>query len=203
MKKLVARAALASTMLLSAGALAQDIHHDHDHDHDVVVEIPDMQVEDLETATLERAILLLSGYHGIPERAEFEDALPDAKDVLFAIAQDEDAFPLHRNRAIAALSYWPEADVEAFYRELLLDEATPEMTVHRVIGLMGAAFGEEVIADIAPFLDNADVQYRLSAVHALSQIGTDNALQLLNDSLQIEQSPVVLERIQDATMSFR
>lgn len=151
--------------------------------------VPD--ADEIATATL-----LLSGYHGIPSAEEFEAALDDPRAVLSVIATDPGASPIHRDRAIGALAYWPNDALRVFYEELLAAPDTPEMVRHRVIGHLAVAFGDAAIETIAPYLDDTDVQFRMTAVHALGQIGTPAAFQRLEQAAIDEPSPIVLERIQ-------
>lgn len=159
------------------------------------VTVPAVEV-DVAVDDVERALLLLSGYHGIPTAEEFEAALTDPKATMFAILQDPDVSSIHRDRAIGALQYWPGEDVRAFYESMLASPETPEMVRHRVIGHAAVAFGDDAIELITPYLDVDDVQFRLTAVHALGQIGTPAAMQRLDAAAQLEASDVVLRQIQ-------
>ncbi len=164
----------------------------------VEVEVPAPVVGiDVTTDDVERALLLLSGYHGIPTAEELEAALSDPQTIMFAIISDPDVSAIHRDRAIGALAYWPDATVQAYFAGVLAAPDTPEMMRHRVIGHIATAFGDDAIALIAPYLDDEDLQFRLTAVHALGHIGTPAAMQRLEAAAQVEASNVVLEQIQE------
>lgn len=159
------------------------------------VAAPALEV-DVAVDAIERALVLLSGYHGLPSVEELEAALSNPRDTMFAILQRPDLSPMHRDRAIGALQYWPNHDVQTYYRSLLADPATPEMVRHRVLGHLAVGFGDAAIDLISPYLGDQDVQFRLTAVHALGQIGTPAALQRIEAAAQLEQSQVVLEQMQ-------
>lgn len=164
--------------------------------------VPEVPTPGVETAPetdapseRDRALLLLSGYHGIPTAAEFEAAFDDPAAVLFELATDPEVSAIHRDRAIGALAYWPSDALEAFYVDLLLDDATPEMERHRVIGHLAVAFGDGALEIIDPYLRDDDVQLRLTAVHAMAVVGTPAALRRLDAAAAVEASPIVLEQI--------
>jgi len=156
-------------------------------------ETPDPSDEEVETL-----LLLLSGYHGLPEAELFESQLNDPRPMLWMLALDEGVFPLYRERALAALCYWPDATLEAHLRDVAMDVQTPEISRHQAIGLLASTFpytaGTEVALSV---LDDTDVQLRLSAIAALAQIGSVDAIQALNDRLAVEDHPVVARAIED------
>ncbi len=147
----------------------------------------------------DRAILMLSGYHGVPTAAELEAAFEDPQGIMLAIAQDDSVSAIHRDRAIGVLAYWPSESVQQFYTQLLESPETPEMVQHRVIGHVAVAFGDQAVDLVASYLNNQDVQFRLTAVQALGTIGTPLAMQQLQTAQTIENSNVVLEQMQQIT----
>jgi hypothetical protein len=165
----------------------------------VVPTDPQAPEEAVPTDERERALLLLSGYHGIPSRETFEQSLSNPQELMLDLATDPAVSPIHRDRAIGALSYWPSATVRDFYASLLDSAETPEMVRHRVLGHLAVAFGDVAIDMIAPYLGDDDLQFRMTAVHVLGEIGTSGALQLLEAAAATERSQVVLEAIQRVT----
>lgn len=147
---------------------------------------------------LEAARVLLSGYHGIPEAERFEAALTDPSATLLEIATDADESPIHRDRALGALAYWPSDDVQALYVDLIDGEDTPEMVRHRVIGHLAYTFGDVALPHVAPYLSDDDVQFRLTAIDAISHVGTPAALSLLDSAAEVETHSIVLQRIEAA-----
>lgn len=147
---------------------------------------------------LEAARLLLSGYHGIPEVERFEAALTDPSATLLEIATDDDESPIHRDRALGALAYWPTADVRSLYVDLIEADDTPEMVRHRVIGHLAYTFGDDSLQYVAPYLSDDDVQFRLTAIDALQHVGTPAAVSLLDSAAEVETHSVVLQRLEAA-----
>jgi hypothetical protein len=162
---------------------------------DVEVETPTVGVE---TSDLDAAILLLSGYHGIPDAEAFETALSDPTETLFALATDDSLSPIHRDRALGALAYWPSEQVQALYISLIEGADTPEMVRHRVIGHFAYSFGEVALPYVAPYLTDDDVQFRLTAIDAISHVDTPAAQSLLAEAAQSETHHIVLQRLEAA-----
>ena len=146
----------------------------------------------------EKAIFLLSGYHGLPEKAVFEEQLSTPAETLGRIAHSDDISPIFRDRAIAALAYWPNDELRGFYLELLNAETTSEMNKHRLLGLLASAFGDDAIPSIRPFLLSSDIQFRITAVDALAHIGSEVALREIRSIERVEVNPSVTRRIRSA-----
>lgn len=144
----------------------------------------------------EAIVVLLSGYHGIPEAQAFVEAAADPAGELLWIATAPDESPILRDRALAALAYFPSDVVEALYASILDDPETPEMVRHRVIGHYATAFGDGALPAIAPYLDSTDVQLRLTAAYALRAIDTPAALHILDVAAARESDPLVLQQLQ-------
>ena len=151
-----------------------------------------------EDGDFDRAITLLSGYHGIPDAETFESALANPTETLLQIANDESQSPIHRDRALGALSYWPSDEVQDLYVGLIEADDTPEMVRHRVIGHLAHGFGEAALPHVAPYLTDDDVQFRLTAIDAVSHVGTPAAQGLLEEAAQAETHHIVLQRLEAA-----
>lgn len=150
-------------------------------------------------ADRDKVMLLLSGFHGIGTRQEFEAATPQARRLLEAIARDSSVGALHQNRALAALAYWNDAGVEALFVNLLNTPTTSEMNRHRLIGFLARTFGERALTWVERYLTDADLQFRLTAVEAIASIATPAALNLLQQALVIEKDAFVQQRLRLVT----
>lgn len=151
----------------------------------------------------QKAMLLLSGYHGIGTRQEFEAALAEPSAILGAIARDPASDPVHRDRALAALAYWPDEQTLSLYASLLASPDTSEMNRHRLIGYLAKGYGERAIPWVEHYLTVPDLQFRLTAIEALSGMKSDHARDLLLQAEVVEVSPVALERIKAARATLR
>lgn len=147
------------------------------------------------TEQREKAMLLLSGYHGIGSKADFEAALAEPAAILTAIARDAEVDPIHRDRALAALALWPSEQTLSLFASLLASADTSEMNRHRIIGYLAVGFSDRSIPWVEHYLTVSDLQFRLTAVEALRTIGTEHARDLLIQAEAVEVSPVVLDRI--------
>ena len=147
---------------------------------------------------LDRATTLLSGYHGIPEASVFETQLTDPLGTLLFIARSADSSPIHRDRALGALAYFPDGEVLTLYTSLLSDPETPELVQHRVLGHLALAYGDAAIPFADGFLASEDVQFRLTAIQVLSELRSPEAAARLDAAALDESSDVVLERIEAA-----
>ena len=150
----------------------------------------------------DKAMLLLSGYHGIGTKGEFEATLIEPQALLASIARDAAVDPVHRDRALAALVYWPDEQTLSLYGKLLGADDTSEMNRHRIIGYLAVGYAERSIPWVEHYLTVSDLQFRLTAIEALRTIGSDHARDLLTQAEVVELSPLVIERIKVARASI-
>ena len=139
----------------------------------------------------------LAHHHQLPDRETLEKASDNARAIVFEIARDDDAFLLHRQRALKALALWPDDEVYEYLSELLEDEATENGLRHHLLPVLANGFGEEALDDLSPYLlENSDPQIRISAAGAIAEISGDNAGELLDEALETEEHPLVESRIE-------
>lgn len=194
MKKLLT-ACLLGAMLWTAPAAAQQVTAP-------TTSIPALSA--LDAAQVRKVELLLSGYHDIPTLAQLQAASPSAQDITAALVRDHATSPFIRPRAISALvAYWPNARSLALVRQLVADPKTRDVTQHQLLMAL-PAFGQQVIPDLIPFLSNADLQLRLTAVEAMGKLTDhDAAVKALHAAHDAEPSKLVRERIQRAQRAVR
>lgn len=201
---LAAGSAAAQTSAEVSGALPAPLPWTTEEEH--APDDPDGSPDDasgIDSDRLERVTLLLSAYHGVPDREALEAADSSPTEVLAAIARDEAAFTFHRYRALAALSQWPDASTFSLYAELLDSPSSSEGMRHQLMPLLVRTFGETALHLVAPYLDSADLRLRLTAVAALDQMGTESAREALLNRRAVESSPLVRERIEEAVALLR
>jgi integrase len=156
------------------------------------------------SADRERVALLLGAYHELPDQAAFLAASPRAREVLTSMAGDARLFPPHRVRALDALArYWNAPEVFALTASWLADPATRDTTRHDLLTLAARRFGASSVPLVAPYLRHADLQLRLTAVHALDLVDTKDAMAQLEAALATETSQVVRKAIEEATLQVR
>lgn len=187
------------SLLLVPNAFAQDTHR-HD-DRDVPVRSAGEQGEPDEREII---TVLLSHHHEVPDRAQLERVTTEARDIIFEIAADEDAFLFHRHRALRALTHWPDDEVYRFLHGLLVDNATEDGLRHHLIPILAAGFGERALADLEPFLRHSeDPQIRISAAGAIAQIPGEEAHNLLISALHEEENAIVRTRLESFITRLR
>lgn len=146
---------------------------------------------------------LLSGYHGTPEKKLLETHIKEPQGLLREIAADPQAPPLQRRRALEALSYYADKNTEAFYAELLQNDAADELLRHRVMGLISANFPDAALKYLQPFLGHEDLQFRLSAIDAIQRLPGEDALEALQRALKTEKSQIARGRLSNSTRRVR
>ena len=158
---------------------------------------------DADKEQVERAKLLLSGYHGLPSKETFEQALDHPKAIVYSLAADKDGFSLHRKRALSALGYWADAGVLRLYVQLLQDDQTADAIRHRLVMLVAEHFPKEALGHLKPYLSHSDLQYRLTAIEAIRRIPTDEAVAALEAALATEKNEVARKRLEKYTKVAR
>lgn len=184
-------------LLLAGTALADAPLHNAQGDHDDGSLLHDPSPAAPAMTAREQLLVLLSGHHGLPPREEIEAAVPTARALLWEIAHDEDQHPIQRDRAVAALAWWPDDDVRALYRRLISDSGTRTMLRHRAIAMAGAHLGPAMLEDIAALVDADDLQLRLSAIEALHAMAVPEARRVIERLDHPHQHPIVHERVRD------
>ncbi|MGM0558897.1 MAG: HEAT repeat domain-containing protein [Myxococcota bacterium] len=197
MKKLITTAIAGLMLAVAAPAAAGDAADEPDQN--LPQASAPKSVDQLEPSVAKTARLLLSGYHGLPSKQQLEDKLPNTRQVLMAYAQDERVFPLYRKRALRALGYYADDEVQSLYEAMLADSDTEDMVRHTLLGLLAEHFGADGVSTIEPYLYRDDVQLRLTAVEALRKIDSDAALDALNKAKKEETNQIVKRRLEEAT----
>lgn len=150
---------------------------------------------ELDAAVVETARVLLSGYHGLPDQADFEAAVPNAEAILWSLASSSSQFPLVRDRALAALGWY----ASPAWRDLLVqihgDATAAEPTRHRALTLLVEPYPAAATTAAIVWSRDVDIQRRLSAVHALAAIVSDEAIAHLQAWQQTETDALVRDTI--------
>lgn len=203
MKSLLKSLVFALTLTCAASAFAQSGSTAGQNDSPVPFPFDGKKAQGdqrkLDQQQLDKAQLLLSGYHGLPPKEMFVESLDDPKLVLTAMALDAKGPELHRKRALSALGYFADAGVERIYVDLLQDASTPEAIRHRLIFLLAEHFPADALAHLKPYLTHKNLQYRLSAIEAIRKLPSDDAVAALRDALQHEDNAVAKKRLQQYT----
>lgn len=116
-------------------------------------------------------VMLLSSHHELPERATFEAASKQVQQILLDVAQDEQAFTLHRSRALEALGkHWKDMRGLGVTATLLARKDTPEGMRHRLIMSSATHYGKDAREMIAPYLEDQDPYLRETAKEAFKRM---------------------------------
>jgi hypothetical protein len=196
MKKWSAALWLAAAGLVGGEALGQDVAAP-------AVEAPAAPVIDraalsklVGAAEQEKIKLLLSGYEFFPKREELEAVTPHAQQVLVAIAEDQGALPSLRLRAIDALGFFPQGEPAALYFEQVLHRGQGEdVFLRHAMTASLQAFGQQALPWVQPYLEHADLQMRLSAVHAVGRFGGVEGVQILRARQVVERDAFVKKQL--------
>ena len=182
-------------LVVAPSAFAQETHGGHSHS-----DLPSGHGHDSSDLDEQRRAvkLWISHHHEIPDRAQLEDVSPHARQFVFEIARDEEAFLFHRHRALRALANWPDQEVHDFLRELLINPDTEDGLRHHLIPILAHGFGEDSLESLRPFLfDAEDPQIRITTAVAIGHIPGQRALDVLIEALEVEEHPLVRNRIED------
>jgi hypothetical protein len=146
---------------------------------------------------VETAILLLSGFHGIGDQAQFEAQLQQPQQTLWTIVRDPERLLFHRDRALIALAYWPSDELHAHLVTMLSGTSDDDMARHTAMSLLARGWGDQALPLLTPLLTDSDLQIRLTAVDSLRVIGTPAAHQALQTALPQEAHALVQQAIQE------
>lgn len=151
----------------------------------------------VDSAELETAIVLLSGFHGIAEQSAFETQLQRPQQTLWTIVRDPSQTLIHRDRALIALTFWPSDELHAHLVTLLNNPGDDVMARHTAMSLLARGWGDDALPLLTPLLTDSDLQIRLTAVDNLRVIGTPAALQALQATLPVQEHTLVQQAIQE------
>lgn len=185
------------TLILSPSAMAQEQETHKRPDR------PSAQVPEIEPREKEAILAWLSHYHEVPGRAQLEEVSPLARQILFEIAQDEEAFLMHRHRALYALGAWADQEVYDYLQGLLIDENTEDGLRHHLLPILANNFKEAALKDLTPFLSHDDPQIRISAAGAIAQIPGDAPRATLLKAMENEQHTMVRAQLERYTTQIR
>lgn len=185
------------TLLLSPSAMAQQ---EETHRRP---EMPSTELPGQEAGEREAVLAWLSHYHQVPTREQLEKASPQARQLLFEIAQDESAFLMHRHRALYALGAWADQEVYDYLQGLLADEDTEDGLRHHLLPIMAQSFGQEALQDLVPFLTHDDPQIRISAAGAIAHIPGEAPKEALLKAMDAEKHPMVQTQLERYTTEIR
>lgn len=185
------------TLILSPAAIAQE------QDTPKRPTLPSTETPDAKADDYEAILAWLSHYHEVPGRAQLEAVSPRARQILFDIAQDEDAFLMHRHRALYALGTWADQEVYAYLTNLLVNESTEDGLRHHLLPILAQNFGEKALDALAPFLQHDDPQIRISAAGAIAHIPGDAPKATLRSAMKDETHPMVQGQLERFTTEIR
>ncbi len=141
-------------------------------------------------------VLLLNGYHGADEAAlrRLASESVDVRGILAAICLADDQPSYLRARALSVLGLFDdESNIEIYSAAL---RSQNDEVRHAAIWYAAVYLGERATSRIAPVLQDADPELRVTAALALLRIDTAEARNLLRARLQVEDNPRVRRTLQ-------
>lgn len=137
-----------------------------------------------------QVLALLSGYEQV-NPSEALRRIPQAADLLVAIAQDPAVSGLRRVRAIEALGHVPTAAGLSYLRAVVARTRGrgDGLSIYELSAATRAlgGFGAPVTAELLPLLGHESPDVREGAAHALGKIGTPEAKAALRDRIVVEK----------------
>ena len=125
---------------------------------------------------------LLGGYEWHPDKAAFEQLGAGTDTLLMQIAGDDSRTRLMRQRAMAALSLYPNDKVFHWF-ETLVSDGQDAIMRRRAVDVMCSTFrasrGDAVVSAVTPLLGADDAYLRVRAAVCLREIGGATATDAL------------------------
>lgn len=139
---------------------------------------------------------MLSGFEDAPSAEAWAALGPRTVSVLEALHDDVREEAWLRQRTLWAARFFPTTASRDFLeRALSTDEG---LALRTAIESLGAAFGEEVLSAITPFLAHADVAVREGAIRAISAVPATAARDALRSRMTLERDESLLALLRTA-----
>lgn len=139
---------------------------------------------------------LLSGFEDVPSDAQLRALGPDTVGTLAALYNDSSRPGFVRLRSVAAAGAFHTEASRTFLRAVLSRPGQSDLFIREGLLSLGRAFGDQAVAEIAPFLSRPETVVREAAVISLSRIHSARALQALRPRLTLESDPGVRRRLE-------
>lgn len=180
-RRLIAGALVSASLLVAAGSAAQTSGTEGPETGELTVD-ETQEDEPLEGDALrKRVTFLLSGYHFMPGREEFDGlaSKEQVRSTLRAIAADRSARPSLRSRAVDALALYP-GDRTSSFLQGLLEPPTEDLSDkerraadllrhHAITSLAKLHDDEEAVSLLEGLLEADERPIRLTAISALGK----------------------------------
>ena len=205
---LVCGAGLFAGALLPSVAMAQDRPG---QDDDPLVTVPGDAAPALDRAQVvrERLVFLLSGFEYFPTRKDLDGVANEATISALLIELATQAVPERASlqlRAVDALGYYSTPKAIATLRQIAAAPLPATITDAARIRLLDArrhhaitsyvrAAGPDALKDVAPLLDDRDLQIQLTAIVAIGRHGGTPGRALLQTKKKGADDPFVLREL--------
>lgn len=134
----------------------------------------------------QNVVMHLNHLHQTPAFAELVEISPDARKIVERVARTTDG--IGQSRAIEVLAEIGDREARNLLKTLLDDTKTREIKRHALVRVLVTRFGELSIGKT--WLQNEDMQRRLTAIDALGQVDTPASLAMLEAHLLTVKSDV-------------
>lgn len=200
---LLAATLASASLLVAAGSVAQTSGTEGPEAGEITVD-ESQEDEPLEGEALrKRVTFLLSGYHFMPGREEFDGLASEKKvrSTLRAIAADRSTRPSLRSRAVDALALYPGNRTSSFLQELLEPpsedlsaqerRAADLLRHHAITSLAKLHDDEEAVSLLEGLLEADERPIRLTTISALGKhAGTSGVRRLRQLAAEAEDELV-------------
>ena len=119
----------------------------------------------------EPALDLLGAYEDVPSAEDFRALGEGVVGELMEIGVEAQVPRSRRGRAVSALAFFPEAEVQGYLEARLADASDDSIVRRKAAYALGAGFGAAAVGPLGAALADDDLQLRIAAAGALGALG--------------------------------
>lgn len=146
-------------------------------------------------------LLRLNHLHDTPTMAQLEELTPDARKVVERTALTSNG--IGQVRAIHVLASTGDEQAFQTLSGIFKDAGTLELTKHEILRALVRHFGDRALPHATTWLQDQDLQRRLTAIEALGELDSKASLTALERRLDGAQSNLERQAIERAMLHVR
>ncbi|MGI5829741.1 MAG: HEAT repeat domain-containing protein [Bradymonadia bacterium] len=145
----------------------------------------------------EKLLQLLNAHCAFPSKEDLLSTVQDAQTLLADIAQDDGVLLSVRSRAVRALGYFDDAQIEESMRQSLRNSLNmPRSLLVNIIRAYATMAGERGLEVLRPYMEHEEHYVRISTINAIGNIAGSEAEQVLRTRLHQERNEYFKKRIE-------